>query len=162
MTICLTTRSNRGFPSLLAGICLFVAASAWAADGLQSFTKEALTIETASGRHVFTVERAISPEQYAQGLMYRKTLAKDAGMLFNRGVDSPMKMWMKNTLVSLDMLFIDGAGKIVYIAPNTVPESTTVITAGKPVRAVLELAAGVTAEKHIQVGDKVIHDSFTR
>ncbi len=92
--------------------------------------------------------------------MFRKTLPGDHGMLFIWPKDARVTMWMKNTLIPLDMVFIDSHGRIVYIAANTTPESTATITVGQPVRAVLELAGGTAALDGIKVGDKVIHSYF--
>jgi len=121
---------------------------------------EKLVIQTSSGQKEFTVEIAQTPEQQELGLMYRTSLAPDKGMLFIEDQDMVVTMWMKNTLISLDMLFIDSEGKIVYIADHATPESTAIITARRPVRAVIELAAGTADADHIKVGDRVIDRYF--
>jgi len=125
-----------------------------------TFKQDELTIKTAASDYRFTIEIAETPAQLELGLMHRKTLAGTHGMLFIMPEDRPVSMWMKNTLIPLDMLFIDGHGQIVYIAPQATPESTAIITAGRSVRAVLELAGGTAALRGIHVGDRVAHAYF--
>jgi uncharacterized membrane protein (UPF0127 family) len=160
MTILLTTLGKLRFGAVFALFFLLAALPAVAQEASQAFESEVLSIQTAGQTHVFTVEMALSPAQQRQGLMYRRELASDRGMLFVLQKERPMRMWMKNTYIPLDMLFIDSRGRIVYIAPRTTPLSESVITAGRPVAAVLELAGGVAQEKNIQVGDKVLHPHF--
>ncbi|RMD64741.1 MAG: DUF192 domain-containing protein [Alphaproteobacteria bacterium] len=132
-----------------------------AQSGLQTFEREALIIETAQGvRHAFTVEVAVTPEQKAQGLMFRRTLAPDAGMLFLYRIEWPVAMWMKNTYIPLDMLFIGRDGRIRDIAERTVPGSLQAIAPDAPVLAVLELNGGTVERLGIKVGDRVIHPAF--
>lgn len=126
-----------------------------AAAQLQSFARSPLTILTARGARSFTVELAQSPEQMEQGLMFRRQLAPDAGMLFDYKVPTVATMWMKNTLIPLDMLFVDEHGRIVNIHERAVPESTAIIAAGAPVRAVIELNGGTAARLGIKPGDRV-------
>ena len=103
---------------------------------LQSFPTADLTIESASGKHKFPVETRDDPGQIEQGLMFRRSLAPDAGMLFDFKTPSMATMWMKNTLIPLDMLFVDAQGRIVNIAERAVPESLDTIAAAAPARAV--------------------------
>jgi uncharacterized membrane protein (UPF0127 family) len=122
---------------------------------------EKLYIETRDGvRHEFTVEIATTPRQQQVGEMFRKEVPSNGGMLFVWPVSHPSPMWMKNTLVPLDMVFINPDGGIRTIAENTVPESLAPIDSGGPVKAVLELAGGTTARLGIRVGDKVIAPQF--
>lgn len=126
-----------------------------------TFGTGSLSIETAAGEtHDFQVEIADTPDQRAQGLMFRRQMAADAGMLFLFGGSEVRAMWMKNTIIPLDMLFIDDKGKIVRIAERTVPYSTRAITSGGPVAAVLELNAGTTSRLAIKPGDRVRHPAF--
>jgi len=118
--------------------------------------REALTVVSASGRHAFRVEVAISPEAQAQGLMFRRSLDADAGMLFVYPVAHRITMWMKNTYIPLDMLFIDDAGKISHIVERTVPLSLAIIRSRDPARAVLELNGGTAARLGIKKGDRVL------
>jgi len=124
------------------------------------FEETPLTIAAEGGRFEFQVELAVSPEQRSQGLMFREDLAEDRGMLFDFGRPQRASMWMRNTYVPLDMLFIDGAGRITQIATDTQPLSDAAIASREPVRAVLELRAGVTAKLGIEPGDRVIHPLF--
>ena len=133
--------------------------AAWG-QGTETFETSPLAIETADGRIDFTVELAISQAQMRQGLMYRRKMARDAGMLFVYGWPRPSSMWMKNTYIPLDMLFIDSDGRIVRIAERTVPQSLAVVSSGAPVRAVLELNGGSAARFGIAPGDRVRHEIF--
>jgi uncharacterized membrane protein (UPF0127 family) len=126
------------------------------------FEETPLVIESQSGRFEFVVEMAVSPEQRSRGLMFREDLAEDRGMLFDFGTLQPVSMWMRNTYVPLDMLFIDGDGRITQIAAHTQPLSDAVIASRQPVRAVLELRAGVTADLGIVPGDRLIHPMFAQ
>ncbi len=131
---------------------------AQAPSGAVAFPSSPLAIQTGDGKtHRFKVEVARSPEERSQGLMFRRTLAPDAGMLFDFGRTEPVAMWMKNTLIPLDMLFIAGDGAIVNIAQRTVPQSLTPIPSAKPVRFVLELPGGTASRLAIKPGDKVLH-----
>ena len=104
---------------------------------------------------VFNVELAITPEERSRGLMFRTEMADDAGMLFDFGGVHNISMWMKNTFISLDMLFIDANGTIVGIEKRTVPQSETIIPSPKPVRFVLELNGGAADKMGFEVGEKV-------
>jgi uncharacterized protein len=118
--------------------------------------KEKLVIVGHNGaEHVFNVEMAITEEQQTVGEMFRKTVPPDGGMLFDWGSPRSSEMWMRNTLVSLDMVFINADGTIRSIAENATPRSLAVIDSRGPVRATLELAAGTTARLDIRVGDTV-------
>jgi uncharacterized protein len=118
--------------------------------------KERLVITTRDGtRHEFSVEVASTPDQQTVGLMFRTSVPPDGGMLFDWGIQRDSQMWMRNTISSLDMVFINADGSIRSIAENTVPESLAVIDSHGSVRATLELAAGTTARLNIRVGDRV-------
>ncbi len=123
--------------------------------------KEKLVIVTHDGkRHVFHIEVAKTPEQQTVGLMFRKAVPPDGGMLFDWGEPRESQMWMRNTLVPLDMVFINQDGTIRSIAEDTVPESLAIIDSRGPVRATLELAGGITERLDIRVGDKVLAPTF--
>lgn len=127
----------------------------------EGFPLSELDIVTVSGKKIhFTIELATTIPQRAQGLMFRQNLEPQSGMLFDYGVSQQAAMWMKNTLIPLDMLFMDAAGTIVFIQDRTVPMSETVIAAPVPVRAVLELAGGTTSKLGIRIGDRVEHPIF--
>jgi uncharacterized membrane protein (UPF0127 family) len=118
--------------------------------------KEKLVIVTHDGQqHVFNVEMAIKQYQQIVGEMFRTKVPEDGGMLFDWGYAHDSQMWMRNTLVPLDMVFINPDGTIRSIAENTTPRSLAVIDSRGPVRATLEMAAGVTAKLDIRVGDTV-------
>ncbi|MDP2118289.1 MAG: DUF192 domain-containing protein [Hoeflea sp.] len=118
---------------------------------------EPLVITTRNGDVSFTVELALTPETRASGLMHRQSMGADHGMLFRFDQTRQVLMWMKNTPLPLDMLFIDDAGTIVGIAQDTTPFSEAVISSPGPVRYVLELNAGTTGRKAISVGDTARH-----
>lgn len=126
----------------------------WAAD--------ARTVEIASktGVHVFAVELAANDAERAIGLMNRKELPEGRGMLFDFQRDQDVAMWMRNTYISLDMLFIRGDGRILRIAENTEPLSERIISSGGPVRGVLEVIAGTARNLGIAPGDRVAHPIF--
>lgn len=124
------------------------------------FRESEITIISVRGRFGLTVEIAETEAQRAQGLQYRQQLASDRGMLFDFGRDQPVFMWMKNTFIPLDMIFIDGGGKVVRVVENTTPMSLAVIRSGLPVRAVLEVAAGGAARMGIAKGVLVKHSIF--
>lgn len=115
-----------------------------------------------SGNQVarFTVEIADTDAARARGLMFRHHLPEDHGMLFDFITPRPVSMWMKNTYIPLDMLFIRADGTIADIAERTTPHSTDIIGSREPVRAVLELAGGVARKRGIRAGDRVVHRLF--
>lgn len=121
---------------------------------------ERVEIVTRSGVHVFDVEMAVTSEQRATGLMHRKELPFGRGMLFDFGVEGPISMWMRNTYVSLDMIFIHADGRIARIAENTTPLSEAIIPSGAPVKSVLEVVAGTAKRLGIAPGDRVAHRIF--
>ncbi len=144
---------------LLLPLLLAVAATPASAQ-LARFPTAPLTIVTASGQHNFSVEVATTPAQMEQGLMFRRSLAADAGMLFDYRVPSMAMMWMKNTLIPLDMLFVDERGHIVNIHERAVPGSLDTIAAAAPVRAVIELNGGTASRLGIRPGDRVVFPIF--
>jgi uncharacterized protein len=150
-----TTR--RAFLALAAFAPLAAAAQQ---QGLQTFERAVLEIETKTGKHRFDVELAITPEQQSQGLMYRQRLAADAGMLFLYPSEQPLLMWMSNTFIPLDMVFINADGRIRRIAERTVPHSLATIGSDGPALAVLELNGGTAARLGIAAGDRVIYPAF--
>jgi hypothetical protein len=125
---------------------------------------ERLTITTASGaRHEFVVELAVTPEQRSRGLMFRRELPDRRGMLFDFGPgETDVSMWMRNTYIPLDMVFIRADGTIRHIAADTVPFSETIIPSTGPVKGVLEVIAGTCRRLGIVPGDRVEHRYFRR
>ena len=138
---------------------LLIAFAPWLAQAADA----PLAIRTADG-HVrdFTVEVASSEEQRETGLMDRPSMPLDHGMLFDFGADRAVAMWMKDTLIPLDMLFIDRAGKIVGIRMRAVPQSKEIIGSPGPVRAVLEVNGGTAERLGIAVGDRVEFPLFAQ
>jgi uncharacterized membrane protein (UPF0127 family) len=116
-----------------------------------------LTVETASGRHVFQVEIADTDSERAVGLMHRRELAADRGMLFDFDREQPVAMWMQNTFVPLDMAFIRADGTVHRVENDTTPLSTRSIESGVDVRYVLEVPAGTARRIGLTRGSKIIH-----
>ncbi len=122
---------------------------------------ETITIVNQHGkRFVFKVEKALTPKQQEVGLMFRTSVAADGGMIFPWSPPQVSEMWMKNTLVPLDMVFVGPHGTIRHIANETVPQSLRIISSRVPVAATIELQGGITAKDDIDVGDKVIGPQF--
>ena len=126
----------------------------------QEAALEPLEITTGSGTHRFSIEVMRTDEQRARGLMYRRYMAPDRGMLFDFKHEAPVAMWMKNTYLSLDMVFIDKAGHVVNVAENTEPLSERIIPSAGPVVAVLELNAGTAQRIGLKNGDQLRHSLF--
>ena len=120
-----------------------------------------VTVTTAAGDSLrFTVELALTPAHQQRGLMFREEMADDAGMLFVFDPVRPVSFWMRNTLISLDMLFIGPDGTILNIAAEAEPRTDTPRPSAGPVRGVLEINGGLAAALGIAAGDRVRHDAF--
>lgn len=120
-----------------------------------------LVISTDNGDVIYTVEEAQKPEELEKGLMNRDELASDGGMIFDLSkVDNQIAMWMKDTKISLDMLFVNANGKIFFIKEKAVPMSEELIIAPEPATAVIELNAGDIEKYGIKAGDSVKHHFF--
>lgn len=146
-------------PLIILGFILFQQGPA----GKAVFGTDQLAIIRPNGtRHVFKVEIAETPEQLVQGLMYRDHLAPGAGMLFIFPMVKETSMWMHNTQIALDVLFIGADSKVTHIAANNRPYDERPIPSRGPVRAVLELNAGKAAELGIAVGDKVENTQLSK
>jgi len=138
------------------------------AGALYAFTEQSaraasiqpLEIVTKSGVHVFSVEMATTEQEKETGLMYRKELADGKGMLFDFSPEQEVSMWMKNTYISLDMIFIRADGRILRIAENTEPMSTKIIPSRGLAKGVLEVIAGTAQKYGIAPGDRVAHPLF--
>jgi uncharacterized membrane protein (UPF0127 family) len=122
----------------------------------------ALTIESDGGalKTDLTAELAATPQERSKGLMFRTELADNRGMLFDFKETRSVSMWMKNTPLSLDMIFTDDRGKVLYVARNTVPYSEEIISPGVPVYAVLEVKAGTAHRLKVKPGDRLITAIF--
>jgi uncharacterized protein len=143
--------------AVICGLAWFVSASSVFAAEV-----EQLEIITKSGVRVFAVEMAKTDEERMRGLMYRKELAEGRGMLFDFTPEQRVSMWMKNTLIPLDMVFIRSDGRIIRIAENTEPFSEKVISSEGLAKGVLEIAGGSARKLGIAPGDKVAHSLFAK
>ncbi|MBX4907004.1 MULTISPECIES: DUF192 domain-containing protein [Rhizobium] len=133
------------------------------ADEEMRFDKEPLLIQTAAGKMLhFTVEVAATGDQRARGLMFRKSMADDAGMIFDFGQTRRVAMWMENTILPLDMLFADDTGTIRHIKENAKPYSRDIIDSMGPVKYVVELNAGIVGKFGIKPGDRIVSATTTK
>ena len=158
---------------LLAAGLLFAAGAATAQspappqspapEPLSAFPQSLLAIRTNSGKVVnFKIWEADTPKREEQGMMFIREMDEHTGMLFMFPENKPVTMWMKNTYVSLDLLFLNAQGKIDYIAERATPLSETIIGPPAPEFAVLELKGGACEHFGIKVGDRVLHKNFKK
>ncbi len=148
--------------SLFALLVLAFAVAGPAGSKVSGPDAAILEIATRKGVQVFSVEVVNRDEDRARGLMFRRELPERHGMLFEFDTEENVSMWMRNTYIPLDMIFIKGNGKILRIAENTKPLSERIIPSGGPVRAVLEVAGGTSKKLGIEPGDRVGHPIFAR
>eukprot|EP01037_Dinobryon_pediforme_P006285 gene6285-6357_t len=139
---------QRAFLPLLALSALLMLAGTSATRAADAL--ETISIMTAQGPHTFSVEVMETPEQHERGLMFRRNMPADRGMLFNFHEPQPIMMWMKNTYIPLDMIFTDQTGKITWIAENAEPLSEAIIPSHGPIYSVLEVNGGVVARLKIR------------
>jgi len=151
-----------GWMMLSLGAAIVVLVTLCVNPVAQAASIQPLEIATKSGVRVFSVEMATTEEEKQTGLMYRKELADGKGMLFDFSPEQQISMWMKNTYISLDMIFIRADGRILRIAENTEPLSTKIISSGGLAKGVLEVAAGTAQKYGIQPGDRVAHPLFNK
>jgi len=135
---------------------MLVSAATFAAN----LPRDVLLVETGSSQYRFEVEVADDPAERAEGLMYRQSLADNAGMLFLYPQPQPVEFWMKNTPLSLDIVFVRADGTIARIAANTTPMSEDRIPSGEPVLAVLEVKAGIMQQLGIAAGDRLRNPKY--
>ena len=126
----------------------------------QGAEPDSLEIVTSTGRHAFQIEIANNDATRERGLMDRRYMAADRGMLFEFDREAPVSFWMKNTYIPLDMIFIAPSGVVTHIVADAEPLSERVIPSGGPCVAVLELAGGTAASIGLKVGDKVHYPFF--
>jgi hypothetical protein len=141
-------------------VALAGALIAFNVSGAQAASIQPLEIVTKTGVQVFSVEMATTEEEKTTGLMYRKELADGKGMLFDFTPEQEVSMWMKNTYISLDMIFIRADGRILRIAENTEPMSTKIIPSRGLAKGVLEVIAGTAQKYGIAPGDRIAHPLF--
>lgn len=160
--------SRSGFAGLLARALLgwvvvacLAGASAAQADEIR-FERSELVVATTSANHRFRVELAVTSAQRTQGLQHRPFLAENAGMLFVFDAPGPVGMWMLNTLIPLDMIFIAADGRILNIAERTKPKSLETVGSAGPAIGVLEVLGGTAARLGIRPGDRVVHPLLER
>jgi uncharacterized membrane protein (UPF0127 family) len=146
----------------LAWVSASCAASGPVASELGGFEKSRLEIQTRLGTVKFEIYLAMTPEQQEQGLMFVKKLSANTGMLFPQRMPSVVNMWMKNTLIPLDLLFIGADGRVACLHKRAVPESLELISCAVPVQEVLEIAGGEAEKFGIEVGSRVRHPNFVR
>lgn len=149
-----------GISALAAPLVIPTAPALAQAAAQDEATLEPLTITTASGAHQFSVEVMRSDEQRARGLMFRRYMPADRGMLFDFKTEQPVMMWMKNTYLPLDMVFIARNGTVINVAENTEPLSERTIPSARPAFAVLELNAGAASKIGLKPGDKIVNSLF--
>jgi len=145
---------------LLLGLVVFAFGLGSAANARAEGTLERLQILTASGAHDFKVEVARTSDDRAQGLMFRRSMPQDQGMLFDFKREEPVAMWMKNTYIPLDMIFVSRKGVVTGVATDAEPLSERVIPSGPPAYAVIELNAGAARRIGVAPGNVVKHSIF--
>ncbi len=140
---------------LIVLLSFLMISTAYAADNK-------LTIRAGKTDHQFLIEVADNDVTREKGLMFRKALASDHGMLFVFHEVSEQNFWMKNTLIPLDIIFISKDGKIVKIHQMAKPNDLTLIPSGQPVAAALEIKGGEAARRHLKEGNRVIYPLFAK
>jgi uncharacterized membrane protein (UPF0127 family) len=150
-------RTPRPIYALCLLALLLPGTGAAAPPSSDAYPRTAMEIRGASGRQWFNVVIADTAARQELGLMYVRSLPSDAGMLFPQKEPQLMSMWMKNTLIPLDMLFIDARGRISCLVEKAKPQSLDILSCNKPVKAVLEINGGEAQKRGIRVGDRVTH-----
>jgi uncharacterized protein len=145
---------------LTAAFAFVLVLAALAGVTAQGAEPDSLEIVTSTGRHAFQIEIANNDATRERGLMDRRYMAADHGMLFEFDREAPVAFWMKNTYIPLDMIFIAPSGAVTHIVANAEPLSERVSPSGGPCVAVLELNGGAAASIGLKVGDKVHHPFF--
>lgn len=152
---------NRNRRALLAAFLgAWILPSLAGAQNAVRFPKSQLAIDTLEGRKNFNVELAISDAQQSRGLMFRESMSANAGMLFDYRFSQRITMWMRNTLIPLDMIFIGADGRVINVVERTIPHSEAIIASKGRARAVLEVNGGTASRLGIKAGTKVYHRIF--
>jgi len=146
-------RARSQFPTVTAFCAALVFGLASAAGVAAAEKTGEIHVDTRTGKHKLTVEWAVTPSERERGLMGREKMAADHGMLFDFGSEQPLYFWMKNTPLSLDMIFIKADGQTSRIEKRTTPFSEDLIPGGAPARYVLELVGGSADRLGLAPGD---------
>src|ERR1700761_1113679 len=154
----------RAWCGIVLSVLVVSAVALWALTAIEAraASVQPLEIVTKTGVHVFSVEMATTEQEKETGLMYRKELADGKGMLFDFSPEQEVSMWMKNTYISLDMIFTRPDGRILRIAKTPEPMSTRIIPSNGLAKGVLEVIAGTAQKYGIEPGDRVGHPLFGR
>jgi uncharacterized membrane protein (UPF0127 family) len=160
LSFALPIARDRSWRSLIAAVVALVLLLVSAAPAAFGQSLDKLEIASANGPHVFNVEIADNEVKREIGLMYRRFLPENRGMLFDFKEEAPVSFWMKNTYIPLDMVFISRRGVVTKIVANAEPLSETPIPSGGPVLGVLEINGGLAARLGIKQGDRVTHPIF--
>ena len=151
---------NRWSGAVIAALLPLVAAVLLSTLPSSALEKQPLTFVTGAGPHAISVEVADNDAERSTGLMFRRSIGPNEGMLFIYDHEEDISMWMKNTYIPLDMFFVKSDGVIAQIEANTEPFSEAIIAAKAPVLAVIEMAAGSAKRLGIRPGDRVQHPAF--
>jgi len=151
---------RRGLLGLVIGLLLTVGCAGETLSAPPA--SQPLDIVTSRGVSHFVVEFVDTPRSRERGLMYRKSLAPNRGMLFDFKTSREVAFWMKNTYIPLDLIYIQADGRVLSIARNAVPFDETPLPSGGPIRGVLEIPGGRAAQIGVLPGDRVLHRIFPR
>ncbi len=154
------TQRSTSLRQVMFVLCATVIVALTLAAEAAEVALEPLEIVTSTGAHKFQVEVARTMRERERGLMNRRSMPPDQGMLFDFHVEQPVTMWMKNTYIPLDMIFVARNGRITAVQRNAVPMSETIIPSGPPAYAVIELNGGAAQDIGAKVGDLVRHPTF--
>ncbi|WP_170752940.1 DUF192 domain-containing protein [Ruegeria lacuscaerulensis] len=147
----------KGRLAVLTTIAVF-----WTSSAFAACSPDRVTLKNDKSQVSFDIELAVSPQERAQGLMFRESLPQRAGMMFIFDPPQPVAFWMKNTLIPLDMIFLDRSGSVVHVHSNAIPGDLTPIEGGDSVYAVLEINAGLAERYLISPGTQMRHEVFSQ
>ncbi|GAA6158103.1 DUF192 domain-containing protein [Ruegeria sp. HU-ET01832] len=134
----------------------------WTSSAFAACSPDRVTLKNDKSQVSFDIELAVSPQERARGLMFRESLPQRAGMMFIFDPPQPVAFWMKNTLIPLDMIFLDRSGSVVHVHSNAIPGDLTPIEGGDSVYAVLEINAGLAERYLIMPGTQMRHEVFSQ
>ena len=151
---------GRGSLGVAGGLALLAFMAADARVACAEAPLEALSVDTATGPHRFKVEVMRTEPERERGLMFRKTMSRDHGMLFEYQTEQPVTFWMHNTYLPLDLIFIAKDGRVVNVAHDAKPMDDSLIPSAGAALGVLELDAGTAKAIDLKAGDRVHHKMF--